>query len=109
SLEVICNEPERRLALKNNTELLRSLIRESGLDIGHSRSQIISVVLGANDRALSVAEELQREGFDVRALRPPTVPDGTARLRITVNAKHDEPTIRRFARSLEKICSAVCS
>jgi len=112
SLNVIGDEPERRQALRKNTDLLRGLIREAGIEIGTSDSQIIPVILGQNERACSVAEELQQEGFDVRAFRPPTVPDGTARLRITVNANHDESTLRRFAQALEKKarkCSAVCS
>jgi len=109
SLNVIHNEPQLRLKLKSNIEFLRGLVREAGLEIGSSQSQIIPIVLGGNERACSVAAELQHEGFDVRALRPPTVPDGTARLRITVNSNHDEPTIRKFARALERICSAVCS
>ncbi len=109
SLNVIRDEPELRRNLKTSIELLRGLIRETGLAIGSSQSQIIPIVLGGNDRTCSVAEEFQNEGFDVRALRPPTVPVGTARLRITVNANHDEFTIRKFARTLERICSAVCS
>ena len=109
SLEVIGAQPELRRTLKHNTGFLRGLLHEKGMEIGNSESQIVSIVLGSNERAMSVAEELQREGFDVRALRPPTVPDGTARLRITVNAKHDEPTIRSFVHVLERTCSAVCS
>lgn len=49
---------------------------------------IIPIILGENSRALHVAQELQALGFDVRAIRPPTVPEGTARLRITLNCNH---------------------
>lgn len=109
SLTVIRDEPERRSELFRKSSLLRRLIAESGLEIQASNSQIIPVVLRDNERACSAAEELQREGFDVRALRPPTVPAGTARLRITVNADLDDATLRRFALSLGKVCSTVCS
>jgi 8-amino-7-oxononanoate synthase len=102
SLTVIRQEPERRERLLKNSALLRSLLKETG------NSPIIPVVFGENERTLSVAAELQREGFDVRAIRPPTVPPGTARLRISVNVNLDEATLRRFASTLEA-CSAVCS
>jgi 8-amino-7-oxononanoate synthase len=109
SLDVIRDEPERRLRLLENACRLRRLLDDSGLNIPVSNSQIIPVVLGDNQRATYAAEELQREGFDVRALRPPTVPAGTARLRVTVNAGLDESTLIRFALALKKICSTVCS
>jgi 8-amino-7-oxononanoate synthase len=109
SLDVIRDEPERRLRLLENACRLRRLLDDSGLNIPVSNSQIIPVVLGDNQRATYAAEELQREGFDVRALRPPTVPAGTARLRVTVSAGLDESTLIRFALALKKVCSTVCS
>jgi 8-amino-7-oxononanoate synthase len=109
SLDVIRDEPGRRLQLMAKSDLLRRLLAGAGLDIPPSNSQIIPVVLGDNQRACHVAEELQREGFDVRALRPPTVPVGTARLRVTVNVGLEESTLRRFASALGKVCSTVCS
>jgi 8-amino-7-oxononanoate synthase len=109
SLDAIRDEPERRIQLLEKCALLRRLLSDSGLEIPSSNSQIIPVVLGDNQRACSAADALQREGFDVRALRPPTVPIGTARLRVTVNVGLDESTLRRFALALGKICSTVCS
>jgi 8-amino-7-oxononanoate synthase len=90
---------------------LRELLADQRVDIGSSQSQIIPILLGENDRAKAVAAELQREGFDVRAIRPPAVPPGTARLRISVNALLDEATLQRFASTLLKVttCSAVSS
>jgi 8-amino-7-oxononanoate synthase len=46
------------------------------------------VLLGENERALTIAARLCRDGFAVRAIRPPTVPPGTARLRLSLTAKH---------------------
>jgi len=109
SLDVIRDEPDRRTQLLQKCILLRGLLRESGLEVPASNSQIIPVILGDNQRATQAADELQREGFDVRALRPPTVPAGSARLRVTVNVGLDESTLRRFALALGKICSTVCS
>ena len=64
-------------------------------------SQIIPVILGDEARALAVAETLQAAGFDVRAIRPPTVPDGTSRLRLSINALQDEADIDDLAGALE--------
>lgn len=104
SLAIIHDEPERRALLLKQSEFLRGL-----LGIKETNSQIIPVIFGENDRASNAADELQRQGFDVRAMRPPTVPVGTARLRVTVNTGLDEATLRKFATALERICSTVCS
>lgn len=99
-ITVVEQEPERRQRLMKHSRLLRALLLEAGINIGRSNSQIIPIVLGGNDRACKMAAELQQEGFDVRAIRPPSVPPGTARLRVSVNAGLDEPTLRRFAQSV---------
>jgi 8-amino-7-oxononanoate synthase len=111
SLTVIEQEPERRHRVQELAGFQRGLLSEKGIDIGPSQSQIIPIMLGENDRAKSIAAELQREGFDVRAIRPPAVPAGTARLRVSVNALLDESTLHRFASTLLKVasCSMVSS
>ncbi len=111
SLTVIEQEPERRRRLLELASLLRSILTEQRVDIGSSESQIIPILLRENDRTTSAAAELQRDGFDVRAIRPPAVPAGTSRLRVSVNALLDESTIRRFAAALMQVtpCSMVSS
>jgi 8-amino-7-oxononanoate synthase len=64
---------------------LRARLREAGFDTGGSGSQIVPVMLGRNERALEFAAALCRQGFVVRAIRPPTVPSGTARLRLSLH------------------------
>lgn len=94
SLEIIANEPERRERLLARARYLR---RQLGLE---GDSPIIPVIIGENERAVAVAGELQAAGFDVRAIRPPTVPAGTARLRITVNQGLSEEVLDRFVEAL---------
>lgn len=59
-------------------------------------------MIGANERAVAVARDMQAAGFDVRAVRPPAVPAGTARLRVSVNAWLTEEIMDRFAAALER-------
>jgi len=94
SLEVIANEPERRDRLLARARHLRERLGLAG------DSPIIPIIIGENERAVAVARELQAESFDVRAIRPPTVPAGTARLRITVNQELSEQVLDRFATAL---------
>src|SRR6185436_13853594 len=79
---------------------LRRRLRLAGIDAADDSSHIVPILLGDNVRAVAVAASLQAAGFDVRAIRPPTVPAGTARLRVSVNAGLSDDTIERFADSL---------
>jgi 8-amino-7-oxononanoate synthase len=100
ALDLIGSEPERRSRVLELTAFLRALLTEIGISAPPGGSQIIPVHLGDNTRATNVAGELQSAGFDVRAIRPPTVPQGTARVRISVNSELREPDLRRFVHSL---------
>jgi 8-amino-7-oxononanoate synthase len=75
-------------------------------DCGGSTTQIVPVILGSNARALDVASRLQDAGFDIRAIRYPTVPEGEARLRIAVNAGHNEATIDSLVEALKNAVAA---
>jgi 8-amino-7-oxononanoate synthase len=67
--------------------LLRNELQKNGFDTANSDSQIVPVILGSNDTALNFAGSLRTRGFGVRAIRPPTVPTGKARLRLSLTAK----------------------
>jgi 8-amino-7-oxononanoate synthase len=81
--------------------LARRLAAQLGL--AEPASPIVPVILGSEQAALDASAALQREGFLVTAIRPPTVPEGTARLRITVSAAHDDADIDRLATALKSI------
>jgi 8-amino-7-oxononanoate synthase len=112
SLDIVGDEPDRRGRLAARVRLLRTKLTTAGIIGADGTSQIIPVVIGDNDRAVAVAQTLQADGFDVRAIRPPSVPDGTARLRISVNAGLSEAVVERFADALVNavrevgVCSA---
>ncbi len=102
SLDVIEAEPERRRELRERSRRARARLAAHGVDMLPGSSQILSVVIGDNDRAVRVAAMLQDEGFDVRAIRPPSVPEGTARLRISLNVGVPDATFDAFAAALSK-------
>jgi 8-amino-7-oxononanoate synthase len=102
ALTLVTTVPEKRSRVHANAELLRQTLVENEVKVAPGNSQILPLIIGDNSLALSVAESLRQEGFDVRAIRPPTVPHGSARLRITVNSTLDEPVLRAFASSLRR-------
>ena len=115
SLTIVEKEPDRRADLRAKARRLRARLADAGVAVAAGDSPIVPVILGSAERAQAVAEALQADGFDVRAIRPPTVPAGTARLRISVNVHLSDATIDRFvvvlAAALERStqCPAVSS
>jgi 8-amino-7-oxononanoate synthase len=103
SLDIVEHEPDRRARLASRVTRLQSALSEQGLALPCGPSHIVPIVIGDNDRAVAAADALQAEGFDVRAIRPPSVPAGTARLRISLNALLDDETIDRFAAALADV------
>lgn len=92
ALAILVDEPERRTHLARLAAYAGEQL-QSRLAKMPSGSQILPVVIGDNGRAVSVASQMQVEGFDIRAIRPPTVPEGTARLRISITLNVDEEKI----------------
>ncbi|AWC24417.1 8-amino-7-oxononanoate synthase 2 [Aminobacter sp. MSH1] len=90
ALDILADEPERREQLAGLVALAGK--RAQALGFKPSGSQILPIIVGDNGRAVALAEGLQARGFDVRGIRPPTVPEGTARLRISLTlniGEHD--------------------
>jgi 8-amino-7-oxononanoate synthase len=79
-------DAEREVLHANSAELI-TLLRGDGWGVSGSASQIVPVILGSNEDAVSAAASLQEQGLALRAIRPPTVPAGTARLRLSLTAR----------------------
>jgi 7-keto-8-aminopelargonate synthetase-like enzyme len=82
---------------------LRNQLRTSGFDTAASGSQIVPVILGSNAVAIQFAESLRSRGFGVRAIRPPTVPKGTARLRLSLTSKLSKETLSELVAALVQV------
>jgi 8-amino-7-oxononanoate synthase len=88
-------------------ERLRARLRSGGLHVHGDGTHLVPVPLGTEQRTLEVAARLQAEGFDVRALRPPTVPAGASCLRVVVRRPLAEADLERFAERLLAHAGAV--
>ena len=99
-LQMIQNQSWRREKLQDNIESFRRLALESKVELMPSESAIQSVLYSTPKAAIRASEQLEEAGFLVVAIRPPTVPEGTSRLRITISAAHDPEHIESLASSL---------
>lgn len=97
ALKLVQEEPWRRVRVRELAPLLHRAVNPGKAFAG---SQIVPVILGEDERALAAAQDLQSQGFDIRAIRPPTVPEGTSRLRISLNALHSKDDIAALASAL---------
>ncbi|MEQ1791979.1 MAG: 8-amino-7-oxononanoate synthase, partial [Nitrospiraceae bacterium] len=88
AMKIIQREPERRARLWANRERLFTGLIQLGFSLSPSVSPIIPILVGSAKTALSFSEHLFEEGIYAPAIRPPTVPDATSRIRITVTAEH---------------------
>lgn len=88
AVEVVLCEPERRQRLWDNAAAMRTQLADSGFSLGQSQSPILPVLVGDDERALRLSSELLKRGVFVPAIRPPTVPPGTSRLRVVPMATH---------------------
>jgi glycine C-acetyltransferase/8-amino-7-oxononanoate synthase len=93
ALRVMHREPERRARLWANRERLFSGLTQLGFSLSPSVSPIMPILVGNAETALSFAEHLFTEGLYAPAIRPPTVPDATSRIRVTVTSEHTDSHI----------------
>jgi 8-amino-7-oxononanoate synthase len=99
ALRMLADEPGRREELQRRVRLAEQVLGEAGVPA--SGSQIVPVILGDDARAMRVAGMLQDAGYDVRGIRPPTVPAGTSRLRVSITLNAAESDIRGLGDALQ--------
>ncbi len=103
ALNLIRNESHRRICLKQNADALRKQLADSGLNIGQSTTHIIPAIIGSAAQAVQTAQQLRQQSYYLTAIRPPTVPVGTERLRISVQSDHTPAQIQGLCKALAEI------
>lgn len=102
AMRLVVQSDRERAYLVKLSGFLRSRLAGAEFDSGKSDSQIIPVLVGENDAALVFAADLQKAGYRVKAIRPPSVPAGTARLRLSLNATLSFDTLERLVDTMVK-------
>jgi 8-amino-7-oxononanoate synthase len=105
ALTLVPQMAEPRLALLAQAARLRAALKAQGWDCGASASQIVPVLVGAESNALTLSAELEKRGFLVPAIRPPTVPRGASRLRLSLSAAHRPEDIDALIAALGELAS----
>lgn len=93
AMDIVRREPERLEKLRRNSRRMRSGLSALGYDVPDGDTPIIPVLVGESSAALELSRRLLEDGVFVQAIRPPTVPPGTARLRVTVMATHTDEDV----------------
>lgn len=107
ALKLLTEESWRRQALHHNIAFFRQHAAACALPLLPSSTPIQPVLVGNNARVLKVDEQLRQRGFLVGAVRPPTVPEGSARLRVTLSAEHSEQQILQLVTAMADSLQAV--
>ncbi|WP_406608648.1 8-amino-7-oxononanoate synthase [Agarivorans sp. JK6] len=103
AIRVLQTQPELQQLLADNIALFRSLAIENDIAVADSNTAIQPIIIGEADKALAMAESLQGKGFWVSAIRPPTVPVNTARLRVTLSSHHQAQDIVDLINAIHEV------
>ena len=103
AIELVRKEPERREALRRNCETLRGGLRALGYNVGASDSQILPLIVGDAGACMKLSGYLLSRGIFAQGIRPPTVPPGTSRLRITMMATHSGEHVERALKAFRDV------
>ncbi len=106
ALAIVAGADEERARLRAHIELFRREVTRLGLALLPSASPIQPIVFGSSERAMAASDALWKRGLWVSAVRPPTVPDGTARLRVTLAANHSTQHVLRLIEALADLARA---
>lgn len=103
ALDVSLAEPARRTGLLHRAAALRAVLAAQGWETGSSAAQIVPLMLGDRELAMQASRDLLAAGVYCQGIRPPTVPPGSCRLRVTLTAAHGEAHLAFLARALGEL------
>jgi len=101
AIDIIKKEPQRRRALRDNSQTLREGLERMGFSLGRSGSQILPLMVGDSAKCMILAERLLHNGVFAQGIRPPSVPPGTSRLRIVPMATHTREQMEQALRAFK--------
>jgi 8-amino-7-oxononanoate synthase len=107
ALAIIRQEPQRRVMLWRNREFLHNGLVTMGFQLTDTQSPILPIMVNDPELGVRMSQHLRAEGVWIPAVRPPTVPKGTSRLRITVTADHSLEHLETALRALRKVGTAL--
>jgi glycine C-acetyltransferase len=103
AVDLLYQEPQRRLALWHNCRALREGLKKLGFCLGRSESQILPLIIGDSQKCMAFSERLLEKGVFAQGIRPPTVPEGTSRLRITLMATHTHEHLHKALQTFGEV------
>jgi 8-amino-7-oxononanoate synthase len=107
ALRLVSEESWRRERVLSLVERFREAAMSAGLELGRSSTPIQPIILGSAARAVAASDALWARGIWVTAIRPPTVPEGSARLRVTLSAAHSESDVARLVEALAAVLKSL--
>ncbi|MCF3972675.1 8-amino-7-oxononanoate synthase [Paracoccus salsus] len=103
ALDILRDEPWRRDQLRSHVEIFGAELARRLPRLSTSGSQIVPLIVGPDAETMELAARIQGRGFDVRGIRPPTVPEGTSRLRVSLTLNASREDVVRLAETLEEL------
>ena len=103
ALELLAAQPRLVERVQRNGEILRYALAAEGLDVGPSQTHILPLVIGGAEEAVDASRRALGRGVFAQAIRPPTVPHGSSRIRLAVMASHTKAELRAAARVLGEV------
>ena len=101
-LDLVKNRPALREQLNSNVQYFRSCCNQQSIALNKSQTAIQPVIIGDEEKTMTLSKKLFDRGILVTAIRPPTVPEGTSRLRITLSASHTREHIDKLVKALKQ-------
>ena len=101
AIKIIPKLKNERKKLIKNSYFLRTMLNKEGFNIGNSQTNIIPIIIGNSKKALIISKKLEKKGFYVVPIRPPSVPPNSSRLRISITSSHSQNNIKKLFKFLK--------
>ncbi len=99
AIQVIQNEPQRRRRLWKNRNYLYSDLKKLGFELTDTQSPILPIIVKSQETALKMSQALYEAGIYIPAIRPPTVPKDSSRLRLTISSEHSNDQLEKVIKA----------